>query len=179
MSGLIEKLFGALDQATERGSRQMAHRLGRRNFLSIVGKVAAGGAIMPLLPFDRAGGGPARAAAEKTDTECEYWRYCALDGFLCTCCGGAINQCPPNAQVSAVTWVGTCQNPADGKEYLISYNDCCGVASCGKCLCNFNLRERPGYRMGVHNDINWCMANTQTNYHCTVAAVVGLGSSNG
>ena len=41
--------------------------------------------------------------------------------------------------------------------------------------CNYNLRERPGYRMGVHNDINWCMANTRGLYHCTVAAVIGLG----
>jgi methylamine dehydrogenase light chain len=28
--------------------------------------------------------------------------------------------------------------------------------------------------MGVHNDINWCMANASTMYHCTVAAAVGL-----
>jgi methylamine dehydrogenase light chain len=27
--------------------------------------------------------------------------------------------------------------------------------------------------MGVHNDINWCMANSSNSYHCTVAAVVG------
>jgi methylamine dehydrogenase light chain len=27
--------------------------------------------------------------------------------------------------------------------------------------------------MGVHNDINWCMANNSNAYHCTVAAVVG------
>jgi methylamine dehydrogenase light chain len=26
----------------------------------------------------------------------------------------------------------------------------------------------------VHNDINWCMANTQTMYHCTVSVIVGV-----
>ena len=44
----------------------------------------------------------------------------------------------------------------------------------GRCLCNSNVRERPGYRMGVHNDINWCMANTQSMYHCTVSVIVGV-----
>jgi hypothetical protein len=29
--------------------------------------------------------------------------------------------------------------------------------------------------MGVHNDINWCMANTSNMYNCTVAAIVGVG----
>jgi methylamine dehydrogenase light chain len=22
---------------------------------------------------------------------CDYWRYCAIDGFLCSCCGGTVN----------------------------------------------------------------------------------------
>ena len=37
-----------------------------------------------------------------------------------------------------MTWVGTCRNPNDGKDYLISYNDCCGVTMCGRCFCNHN-----------------------------------------
>jgi methylamine dehydrogenase light chain len=179
MIRLTERVLGLFDTYAEGGARLMARRTGRRSVLSWLGTAALGGAKLPVLPFDRAGSGTARAQAEKTDTECEYWRYCALDGFLCTCCGGSVSQCPPSASVSNVTWVGTCQNPGDGKQYLISYNDCCGVASCGRCLCNFNVRERPGYRMAVHNDINWCMANEATNYHCTVAAVVGLGESPG
>jgi hypothetical protein len=28
--------------------------------------------------------------------------------------------------------------------------------------------------MGVHNDVNWCMANRQAAYYCTVSVVVGL-----
>ena len=83
--------------------------------------------------------------------------------------------CPPGTESSKVTWVGTCRNPKDGKDYLVSYNDCCGKTPCGRCLCNFNERERPAYKMGVHNDINWCMANTQTMYHCTVSVIVGVG----
>jgi len=87
---------------------------------------------------------------------------------------------PAGTEVSKVTWVGTCHNPYDGKSYLISYNDCCGATTCNRCGCNFNEGERPGYRMGVHNDINWCMANSSTNtYHCTVAAVVGVEEAKG
>ena len=27
--------------------------------------------------------------------------------------------------------------------------------------------------MGLHNDVNWCMANANKGYHCTVAIVLG------
>ena len=37
--------------------------------------------------------------------------------------------------MSPITWIGTCENPVDGKSYIISYNDCCGKSSCGNCLC--------------------------------------------
>ena len=41
-------------------------------------------------------------------------------------------------------------------------------------FCFTSKGERPGYRMGLYNDINWCMANKNTGYHCTVSVVVGL-----
>ena len=85
------------------------------------------------------------------------------------------SQCPPGTEVSKVSWVGTCHNGKDGKDYLISYNDCCGRSSCGQCYCSSNLNERPGYEMGVHNDVNWCMANGgAASYHCTVSIIVGV-----
>jgi methylamine dehydrogenase light chain len=184
----FSRLTASLDSSTEAMSRHAASSLGRRSFLSKMGTAMVGAAVVPMLPFDRSGGARAEEAAktdaaaeapkEVTDQQCEYWRYCALDGFLCTCCGGSLTSCPPGADASKVSWVGTCQNPKDGKSYLITYNDCCGKTSCGRCVCNFNLRERPAYRMGVHNDINWCMADTRsTMYHCTVAAVVGISDA--
>ncbi|MFO1428352.1 MAG: methylamine dehydrogenase light chain, partial [Steroidobacteraceae bacterium] len=108
------------------------------------------------------------------DQQCDYWRYCAVDGFLCSCCGGTVNSCPPGTEPSKVSWIGTCRNPADGKDYLISYFDCCGKAACGRCLCNTNLGERPAYRITLHNDINWCMGSTSTMFHCTASLVVGI-----
>lgn len=171
-----------LDRFTERRTRSVASNTGRRGFLVGVSKLLVAGAFaLPVLPFDRtnnahaAGGhGSAPKKREPTETDCDYWRYCSVDGFLCSCCGGTMTTCPPGSTPSAVSWVGTCHNPADGRDYLVSYNDCCGKTSCGRCFCNTNIRERPGYRMGVHNDINWCMANQSSHYHCTVSIIVGL-----
>ena len=172
---IIARLLGAFDQAAESVARKSAQHIGRRSALSTIGKTLVGGALLPMLPFDRSMPAYAAEAAkpEPTDAECDYWRYCALDGFLCSCCGGTVTSCPPGSEPSAVTWVGTCHNPGDNKDYLVSYNDCCGKTTCGRCLCNSNLRERPGYLLGVHNDINWCMANTPSMYHCTVSVIVG------
>lgn len=174
-----------LDKYTERTVRRVAHRHGRRSALARIGAGLVGGALLPMLPFDRsgqfgaahaAGGGGAKPGAGPTEdaTKCEYWRYCAIDGFLCSCCGGSLTSCPPGTEPSKVSWVGTCLNPKDGRQYLVSYNDCCGVNSCGNCLCNNNERERPGYRLGVHNDINWCMANNNSMFHCTTSIIVGV-----
>ncbi|MDR3468637.1 MAG: methylamine dehydrogenase light chain [Xanthobacteraceae bacterium] len=168
------KLLEAFDRVAETAARRSAQTIGRRSALSAIGKLLVGGAILPVLPFDRSGSARADTAHGAGEADCEYWRYCALDGFLCSCCGGSISACPPGTEPSKVTWVGTCHNPQDGKDYLISYNDCCGKTTCGRCLCNGNVGERPGYRMGIHNDINWCMANTQSMYHCTVSVIVGV-----
>lgn len=170
------------DGAAERQARRAAQRHGRRTTLARVGQWLIGGVLLPTLPYDRqvahaAGAGhpvPAKGTKAPDDTSCEYWRNCAIDGFLCSCCGGSISQCPSGTEPSPVSWVGTCRNPADGIDYLISYNDCCGKTSCARCLCNNNERERPGYAMGVHNDINWCMASSSSMYHCTVSAIVGI-----
>ena len=170
-----------IDALTERSTRKVASHSTRRGFLVGVSKLLVATAFtLPVLPFDRSSSALAANKSavpkkpEPTDTDCDYWRYCSVDGFLCTCCGGSMTTCPPGTTPSAVSWVGTCRNPADGRDYLVSYNDCCGRTTCGRCLCNTNMRERPGYRMGVHNDVNWCMANQSSLYHCTVSIIVGV-----
>jgi methylamine dehydrogenase light chain len=179
MKRLLESLMGAIDNRTERMTRTVAHKNGRRSFLTKAGVAVAGGGLLPVLPFDRNFGQAfanetAEAADPNDPTSCDYWRYCALDGALCNDCGGTLTSCPPGSEASKVSWVGTCHNPNDDKDYLVSYNDCCGKAMCNGNACLTSERERPGYQMGLHNDINWCMANTSQGYHCTVAVLVGI-----
>ena len=174
------------DKFIEQGVRSVAKRTSRRGALEKLGALIAGAVVvLPLLPVARAqeeqDDGDGESPEEKSGIEetgdplsCDYWRYCAIDGFLCGCCGGSHDACSPGSQMSRITWIGTCENPADGKNYIISYNDCCGKSSCGNCLCQRNERDRPIYRTFSANDINWCLDTDSAVYHCTTARVIGL-----
>ena len=116
-----------------------------------------------------------RNAQTTDDKKCNYWRYCAIDGVLCTCCGGGVHTCPPGTTPSPTAWIGTCVNPADNRSYLIAYRDCCGALACRTdCSCVANQRETPSYRPQTDNDIIWCIGLPTMNYHCTTAALAGL-----
>ena len=78
--------------------------------------------------------------------------------------------------MSPVTWLGTCRNPVDGLDYVISYNDCCGKFPCGRCFCQRNEGDRPVYYPTRSNDINWCMGSIGPIYNSTVALVVGVAT---
>ncbi len=168
----MNKLVEWIDKKVDASSRAIARRSGRRSFLGRLGSLAVGASTLPLLPVARASA--AEGLTEIGDTQsCEYWRYCALGGTLCTCCGGTTTSCPPGAEPSPISWVGTCKNPVDGKDYLISYNDCCGKAVCARCFCHNSDRDMPVYFPSKANDILWCFGTESQAYHCTVAAVIG------
>jgi methylamine dehydrogenase light chain len=140
----------SIDRLFEKSSRALAQRTSRRSLLAALGQVLTGAALIPLLPVDRSARASepaatpanAHAKAGKPATDdpksCDYWKYCAIDGFLCSCCGGSSNSCPPGTAPSPITWIGTCHNPSDDRDYIISYNDCCGKVSCSNCECNRN-----------------------------------------
>jgi methylamine dehydrogenase light chain len=167
-----------LDRLVEHSARALAKRTSRRSLLASLGRILTGVALIPLLPIDRSANAqtpkPAAVAPSAPEQSCDYWKYCAIDGFLCSCCGGTSNSCPPGTQASPITWIGTCHNPTDGRDYIVSYNDCCGKASCGDCFCNRNEGEKPMYRLSRNNDVNWCMANSEANYHCSVSVILGV-----
>ena len=179
-----------LDQYAERSARMTARRLSRRSLVGQLGALLVGVATLPLLPVARGSeqnsgarsGKPASTTTPQADpgdpSACDYWRHCAIDGFLCSCCGGSQQACPPGTSMSPVTWLGTCRNPTDGKDYVISYNDCCGKSTCGRCFCNRNERDAPLYRSGQANDYNWCSGDSAGNiaYHCSTARIVGATS---
>lgn len=166
------------DKLSERSTRGLAQRISRRNWLTALGVVLVGGSSLPLLPVARAASSSQPKAADVAESgdplSCDYWRYCAIDGFLCGCCGGSVNSCPPGTQMSPITWIGTCRNPADDTNYVISYNDCCGKTACGHCMCNRNEGDRPMYRPDKSNDINWCLGTESSLYHCSTAVLIGL-----
>lgn len=170
-----------VDKITERVSRFTARRTSRRSLLGFIGASLVGATSFPLLPVARAGDGgdyqqPRKADIpdQGDDTSCDYWRYCAIDGYLCSCSGGTVNSCPPGTVMAPVTWIGTCENPVDGKRYVISYNDCCGKTGSGNCLCNTNQGDRPVYVPFKANDINWCLGTESNVYSCSTALVIGL-----
>lgn len=162
-----------LDRNLTRLTRGLARNTSRRHFLGRAGMALAGAGALPLLPVSRA-----QAAAEPAESgspeDCDYWRYCAIDGYLCACCGGSASTCPPGTELSPVTWIGTCRNPVDGRDYIISYNDCCGKSSCGRCSCNRDEGDRPVYQASRSNDINWCHGTSNNAYNCSIAAIIGL-----
>ena len=185
--------FKRIDRATQKLARTLAKKTSRRGFMAIFGGALVGQTAIPVLPVARAaapspsGGGngydgvaerPTGDPADPGDpTSCDYWRYCGIDGFLCACCGGTSHSCPPGTDMSPITWVGTCLNPGDGRRYVISYNDCCGVNSCGRCLCNRNESDKPVVRPQANNDINWCLGSESTVYNCSTAVIIGIDGS--
>jgi methylamine dehydrogenase light chain len=178
------------DRFIEILSRRTAQRTSRRGFLSMCSGWIVAASALPLLPVSRqaqaADPPDKRRAARKfasefaskaqtTDpTRCNYWRYCSSDGYLCACCGGGPNVCPPGSSPSPTSWIGSCINPEDGKTYLIAYRDCCGKDSCGRCACLGEEGDMPSYRPQVNNDIVWCFGASSMVYHCSSAGLVGL-----
>jgi methylamine dehydrogenase light chain len=171
-----------MDGWIERLSRELAKRTSRRGTLGILGRAALGASLFPLLPVRRvtrsadgaeSGGG---AAPTGDELSCEYWRYCGLDGFLCGCCGGSATECSPGTVMSPTAWVGTCMNPADGKEYMIAYRDCCGKDFCNQCFCENNKGDLPIYRTQLTNTVYWCFGTQSYFVNCTTAVSLGVKS---
>ncbi|MDX2058506.1 MAG: methylamine dehydrogenase light chain [Gemmatimonadales bacterium] len=162
------------DDLVEAFTRRLAKTVSRRSVLRALGGFLVGAAAVPVLPVKR---GHATAGGPDDETSCDYWRYCAMDGFICACCGGTARACPPGTEAAPITWVGTCRNASDGRDYIVSYNDCCGKSSCGRCLCNRNEGDRPLYLPANANDYNWCVGSKSgAPYHCTISRIMGVAT---
>jgi methylamine dehydrogenase light chain len=170
-----------VDNWGERLTRRLAGQLSRRSALARLGALLVAAPAFPLLPVQRAraadasGGTDFSRAAQTTDDQaCNYWRYCGIDGNLCSCCGGSTHSCPPGSQPSPTSWIGSCINPADQRSYLIAYRDCCGSSVCNKCSCLNTDHAMPIYRPQANNHVIWCIGTNTFEYHCSMAVLVGL-----
>ena len=94
----------SLDQLFEHSARSLARRTSRRSVLASLGQLLTGAALLPLLPLDRGSRAHAAQARPGADSpeNCQYWKHCAIDGFLCACCGGSSTSCPPGT----AAWCG-------------------------------------------------------------------------
>src|SRR5438128_1844808 len=164
-----------MDRLFEYLTRGVAQRTSRRSFLARVGTLVLGAASLPLLPIDRVAAADEKKESKvNDDTACEYWKYCAIDGFLCSCCGGGSHECPPGATPSPTSWIGTCHNPGDNRDYIVSYRDCCGKTPCGRCICANTQGEMPIYRPNLDGDLIWCFGAPTMVYHCSTAEIVSV-----
>ncbi|KFL89802.1 Methylamine dehydrogenase light chain precursor [Acetobacter malorum] len=177
-----------LDRTIERLTRHVAGHSSRRGLIGRVGAWVTFGALIPTLPVERASAAqtakpkfkaptPFAADAQTTDpTACNYWRYCAIDGFLCASCGGGVHSCPPGTSPSPTSWIGTCFNPGDGQSYLVAYRDCCGQDACSQPMCVGTEGDQPSYRPQANNDIIWCFGTGALIYNCSTSVIVGNAS---
>jgi methylamine dehydrogenase light chain len=168
-----------MDSFIEKATRGSARSGSRRSFLTGLGVFLVGAGTSPLLPVFRGSAFAQDSGANIPESgdqnDCNYWRYCAIDGFLCSCCGGSATSCPPGTVASDITWIGTCLNPVDGKHYVISYNDCCGRSGCGRCMCQRDEGDAPVYRPQNTNNVNWCTGSqADVPYHCSLSVVIGV-----
>lgn len=169
-----------MDALVERLSRIVAQRTSRRSFLAHLSRGLLGAAIIPLLPVSRVVGdagafdfGDNKPASDPES--CNYWRHCALDGIPCGQCGGSNSECPPGTIMSPTSWVGTCMDPTDQKEYIIGYRDCCGKEGCYRTLCYNNKDSLPTYRITADNAVFWCFGtNSGWQVNCTTAVKLGV-----
>lgn len=172
---------------TSRITRRLSERSSRRSTLARVGRWAVaitGAAVVPALPLSRSSAQEGEGEGEPeldftgTDpTDCNYWRYCNIDGNLCaTCAGGGVTTCPPGTTPGAEYWVGCCTDPESSTTYLVAYYDCCGHSNCATNTCaEFFGQQSPYDPVAGSQDfyILWCLSDETQSYACTIAPIIG------
>ena len=69
------------------------------------------------------------------------------------------------------------RNPDDGRDYIISYNDCLRARPAAAAVSATATRgDTPVYMPAKSNDLNWCLGTSNIAYHCSVSIVLGVAT---
>lgn len=184
-----EWMAGQGGSLVSRSGRRLSERTSRRSMIAKIGRWtmgASGVAVIASLPVTRAAAAPGGESGPQPQVpeykgsnpaECDYWRWCSMDGTSCAACeGGGLTTCAPGSKPGAEFWVGCCTNPADGKTYLIAYYDCCGAPSCSDAFCGEPDMQATMYNPvsgSYDQEIIWCVSDESQAYTCTMAPIIG------
>lgn len=150
---------GAFDLQMEQFARHVAQRTSRRSIISWVGRLILGGAVVPLLPWDR------QEQTAEAAASCSSWHYCGLNGRPCaSCSGGSDTQCPSGCTAGS-SWRYCCKACSTCCGCYVTYRDCCGCTP--SCSLSCSNSSEP----------NWC--GSAGAYGCTLAIVGSVCASGG
>ena len=176
-----------LDDFFENRTRAVAQHTSRRSALLKIGRVLVGSAfILPVLPFDRSPRAQHGAVDDGKHDPLDPISAASTGATvrstvtLCTCCGGSDYELPAgNGSVLSdldrnLRKPGRRQTLSCQLQRLLRRQPPAAAVFVTKTKAN-----DPAYRMGVHNDINWCMGNESSIYHCTVSIILGVSGKAG
>jgi methylamine dehydrogenase light chain len=173
------EMAGRFLRALERAARRSS--VSRRS--ALVGSAVCWSALaftLPVLPFDRIARPPpaARGGGKKKAPHVTTATTGATARSTASCApAAAARHRPARPEPKSPRCPGSAPAATrqDGKDYLISYNDCCGKTACGRCLCNTNLGERPAIAWACTTTSTGAWPTTSsTMFHCTTSVIVGL-----
>ena len=168
-----------LDQAAERLSRRLAGAVSRRSLLRSLGGSPAGAASPPLLPVARGAAPSATGKAQDPGdpASCDYWRYCAIDGFL-RLLRGVRDGLPARYRAGADHLEAPAAIPPTGAttsfRTIAAARPRAGVA----CATAIKATARS---TGRRSQTTTTGAGSKSNipYHCTVSRIVGVADKAG
>ena len=176
MDRIAERLVGCIDGLTE-----AARAAGRNASAAAACSPDRHGACRRRAPADaavRPAGGTAPRTRRKRPTRMRILALLRARRLPLHLLRRHAQPCPPRLGPPRSPGSAPARIPSDNKDYLISYNDCCGtpLRPLPVQLQSGRTARLPHGRPQRHQLVHGEYA---TIYHCTVAAVIGLGQSGG
>jgi len=102
-----------------------------------------------------AGAQPTPTPNPNDDLTCDYWKYWRSTATCVRAAAAVLTTARPARRPRPPRGLYV-RHPADGKDYIVSYRDCCGKPRAGDCLCTNTVGEMPLYRTQLDSDLIWC-----------------------